>query len=242
MYETNINMLKSAKGGNKVALGNLLEQNTGLIWSIAKRFVGRGYDLEDLYQIGCIGMIKCVRKFDFSYNVKFSTYAVPYVLGEIKKFLRDDGIIKISRNVKELSNKICAIEKEYMSKTGEAISVKKLSEILNVSEDEICIALDSNKKIKSINEDAFEDGSFEEIERIENKEDESGKIIDKITINEMINELKERDREIILLRFYKEKTQTQVAKILGISQVQVSRLEKKILKDFRKKLVSESDF
>jgi RNA polymerase sporulation-specific sigma factor len=239
MYESNNKMLKEAKDGSSVALGRIIELNSGLIWSIVKRFTGRGYDLEDLYQIGCIGMIKCVRKFDFNYNVKFSTYAVPYILGEIKKFLRDDGIIKVSRNTKELAMKIKEVEKNWISKSGNAITIKELSELLNVSEEEVCIAIDSLKKVKSINEDLYEDGSMQQIERIESDIDEQGRIIDKIAIKSMIEKLNKRDKKIIVLRFYKEKTQMQVAKILGISQVQVSRIEKRILKDFRKKLISE---
>jgi RNA polymerase sporulation-specific sigma factor len=239
MYESNNKMLKEAKDGSSVALGRIIELNSGLIWSIVKRFTGRGYDLEDLYQIGCIGMIKCVRKFDFNYNVKFSTYAVPYILGEIKKFLRDDGIIKVSRNTKELAMKIKEVEKNWISKSGNAITIKELSESLNVSEEEVCIAIDSLKKVKSINEDLYEDGSMQQIERIESDIDEQGRIIDKIAIKSMIEKLNKRDKKIIVLRFYKEKTQMQVAKILGISQVQVSRIEKRILKDFRKKLISE---
>jgi RNA polymerase sporulation-specific sigma factor len=239
MYEKNDEMLKEAKGGSSIALGKIIELNNGLIWSIVKRFVGRGYDLEDLYQIGCIGMIKCVRKFDFNYNVKFSTYAVPYILGEIKKFLRDDGIIKVSRNIKDLAMKIKEIEKDVALNSGNILTIKELSELLDVSEDEICIAMDSSKKVRSINEDLYNDGNGEQIERIESDIDEQGKIIDKIAIKSMIEKLNKRDKKIILLRFYNEKTQMQVAKILGISQVQVSRIEKRILKDFRKKLISE---
>jgi RNA polymerase sporulation-specific sigma factor len=239
MYEKNDEMLKEAKGGSSIALGKIIELNNGLIWSIVKRFVGRGYDLEDLYQIGCIGMIKCVRKFDFNYNVKFSTYAGPYILGEIKKFLRDDGIIKVSRNIKDLAMKIKEIEKDVALNSGNILTIKELSELLDVSEDEICIAMDSSKKVRSINEDLYNDGNGEQIERIESDIDEQGKIIDKIAIKSMIEKLNKRDKKIILLRFYNEKTQMQVAKILGISQVQVSRIEKRILKDFRKKLISE---
>jgi RNA polymerase sporulation-specific sigma factor len=171
--------------------------------------------------------------------VKFSTYAVPYILGEIKKFLRDDGIIKVSRNIKDLAMKIKEIEKDVALNSGNILTIKELSELLDVSEDEICIAMDSSKKVRSINEDLYNDGNGEQIERIESDIDEQGKIIDKIAIKSMIEKLNKRDKKIILLRFYNEKTQMQVAKILGISQVQVSRIEKRILKDFRKKLISE---
>ena len=240
MFEKNEAMLKGASLGNSKALEKMIELNNGLIWSIAKRFTGRGYELEDLYQIGCIGMIKSIKKFDFKFGVKFSTYAVPYILGEIKKFLRDDGIIKISRSIKELGIKIKEIEKEYVLKKGESISVKKLSDLLKVSEVDIVSAIEASKQVESINEEVYEDGKSTKIDKIVSNRDEQGKIIDKIVLNEMVNSLKERDKKIIVLRFYKEKTQTQVAKILGISQVQVSRIEKRILKDLKNKLIKEN--
>lgn len=240
MFEKNEAMLKGASLGNSKALEKMIELNNGLIWSIAKRFTGRGYELEDLYQIGCIGMIKSIKKFDFKFGVKFSTYAVPYILGEIKKFLRDDGIIKISRSIKELGIKIKEIEKEYVLKKGESISVKKLSDLLKVSEVDIVSAIEASKQVESINEEVYEDGKSTKIDKIVSDRDEQGKIIDKIVLNEMVNSLKERDKKIIVLRFYKEKTQTQVAKILGISQVQVSRIEKRILKDLKNKLIKEN--
>lgn len=240
MFEKNEAMLKGASLGNSKALEKMIELNNGLIWSIAKRFTGRGYELEDLYQIGCIGMIKSIKKFDFKFGVKFSTYAVPYILGEIKKFLRDDGIIKVSRSIKELGIKIKEIEKEYVLKKGESISVKKLSDLLKVSEVDIVSAIEASKQVESINEEVYEDGKSTKIDKIVSNRDEQGKIIDKIVLNEMVNSLKERDKKIIVLRFYKEKTQTQVAKILGISQVQVSRIEKRILKDLKNKLIKEN--
>lgn len=240
MFEKNEAMLKGASLGNSKALEKMIELNNGLIWSIAKRFTGRGYELEDLYQIGCIGMIKSIKKFDFKFGVKFSTYAVPYILGEIKKFLRDDGIIKVSRSIKELGIKIKEIEKEYVLKKGESISVKKLSDLLKVPEVDIVSAIEASKQVESINEEVYEDGKSTKIDKIVSNRDEQGKIIDKIVLNEMVNSLKERDKKIIVLRFYKEKTQTQVAKILGISQVQVSRIEKRILKDLKNKLIKEN--
>ena len=240
MFEKNEAMLKGASLGNSKALEKMIELNNGLIWSIAKRFTGRGYELEDLYQIGCIGMIKSIKKFDFKFGVKFSTYAVPYILGEIKKFIRDDGIIKVSRSIKELGIKIKEIEKEYVLKKGESISVKKLSDLLKVPEVDIVSAIEASKQVESINEEVYEDGKSTKIDKIVSNRDEQGKIIDKIVLNEMVNSLKERDKKIIVLRFYKEKTQTQVAKILGISQVQVSRIEKRILKDLKNKLIKEN--
>ena len=236
MYETNTDDILEARNGNEEVMSKLIENNVGLIWSIVKRFSGRGYELEDLYQIGCMGFIKSIKRFDENYNVKLSTYAVPYILGEIKRFIRDDGIIKVSRSIKELGIKIKEIENKYLELNGESITVSKLAEILNVSEEEISMALDSSRQIESINEEIYEDGNVSRGDIISNNVDEASLIIDRISLKNAIKCLDKREKEIILLRYYKEKTQTQVAKILGISQVQVSRIEKKILMSMKEKL------
>lgn len=202
-----------------------------------KRFLGRGYEAEDLYQIACIGFIEAIQRFNFEFNVELSTYSVQYMIGEIKKFLRDDGIIRISRGTKELGAKIKQLERVYTDKTGESLCVDELSKILELPKESICIAQEAMQtKVESINEKIGDDGR-EIIDILASDEDEQSKIVDKITILEMIKNLSFRDREIIDLRYFKDKTQTQVAKILGISQVHVSRIEKKILKDFRNKLL-----
>ena len=226
-------LIKKAQKGDKEALETLINSNNGLIWSIVKRFLGRGYESEDLYQIGCMGFIKSVQRFNLNLEFKLSTFAVPYILGEIKKFLRDDGIIKVSRSIKELAIKIRNIENEYLLKNGESISIKKISEILKVSEEEIYLAMDSMQQVESINEEIFEDGGKEKIEKIIVKEDIGEKIINKLTLKQVIEKLNIREQEIINLRYFKDKTQVQVANILGISQVQVSRIEKKILTQMR---------
>lgn len=193
MYENDNTLLEEAASGNSEKMEILINKNIGLIWSIVKKFIGKGYETEDLYQIACIGFIKAIKRFDKSYCVKFSTYAVPYILGEIKKFIRDDGIIKVSRSIKELGFKVF---------------------------------------MESINDDIYE-------RKISSNLDEQSKIIDKIAVEELVENLNTRDKEIIKLRFYNEKTQMQVAEILGISQVQVSRIEKRILSDFKEKLKAE---
>lgn len=209
----------------------------GLIWNIVKRFFGRGYEAEDLYQIACIGFIEAIKRFRFEFNVELSTYSVQYMIGEIKKFLRDDGIIRISRSTKELGAKIKQLEKIYTDKTGENLCVQELSRILDLPEESIYMAQEAMQtKVESINEKIGEDGR-EIIDILASDEDEQSKIVDKITVLEMIKSLSFRDREIIDLRYFKDKTQMQVAKILGISQVHVSRIEKKILNDFRNKLL-----
>lgn len=209
----------------------------GLIWNIVKRFLGRGYETEDLYQIACIGFIEAIKRFSFEFNVELSTYSVQYMIGEIKKFLRDDGIIRISRSTKELGAKIKQLERIYTDKTGENLCVQELSKILDLPEESIYMAQEAMQtKVESINEKIGEDGR-EIIDILASEEDEQSKIVDKITVLEMIKNLSFRDREIIDLRYFKDKTQMQVAKILGISQVHVSRIEKKILNDFRNKLL-----
>lgn len=229
-------LMKEVQSGNIEALEELVKNNNGLIWSIVRRFLGRGYEREDLYQIGCIGFIKSVKRFDMNLDYKLSTFAVPYIVGEIKKFIRDDGMIKVSRSIKELGIKIKEIEQEYLKKNGESITIKKLSQILNVTEDNICIAIDAGRQIESINEEIFEDGKEEKLERMTSKIDEQTQIVDKLTINGIIENLNLREKTIIKLRYFKEKTQNQVAKLLGISQVQVSRIEKKILEEMKEKL------
>ena len=233
MNNTDRQLIIKAQKGDKEALENLINLNNGLIWSIVKRFLGRGYESEDLYQIGCMGFIKSVQRFNLELEFKLSTFAVPYILGEIKKFLRDDGIIKVSRSIKELAIKIRNIENENLLKNGESLSIKKLSEILKVSEEEIYLAMDSMQQVESINEEIFEDGGKEKIEKIIIKEDIGEKIINKLTLKQIIEKLNIREQQIINLRYFKDKTQVQVAKILGISQVQVSRIEKKILNQMR---------
>lgn len=209
----------------------------GLIWNIVKRFLGRGYEAEDLYQIACIGFIEAIKRFKFEFNVELSTYSVQYMIGEIKKFLRDDGIIRISRSTKELGAKIKQLERIYTDKTGENLCVQELSKILELPEESIYMAQEAMQtKVESINEKIGEDGR-EIIDFLASEEDEQTRLVDKITVLEMIKNLNFRDREIIDLRYFKDKTQTQVAKILGISQVHVSRIEKKILNDFRNKLL-----
>lgn len=237
MIENERYLMFRAKEGSEEALDKLVKNNNGLIWSIVKRFKGRGYELEDLYQIGCIGFIKSIKRFNMSFDYRISTFAVPYIMGEIKKFIRDDGMIKVSRSIKELGLKIKEIENEYLNKIGEQLTVKKMAQILNVSEENIYVAIDAGRQIESINEDAYENNSTQKVNYISNKVDEQSRIVDKIVVNDMVEELNFRDKTIIKLRFFKEKTQMQVAKMLGISQVQVSRIEKKILEQMKEKMV-----
>lgn len=222
-------------------LENLIKQNNGLIWSIVKRFNGRGYELEDLYQVACVGFIKSIRRFDLNFDVKLSTYAVPYMIGEIKRHIRDDGPVKVSRSIKELSIKIKEIQKEYFYKKGEEITIDQIAKELKTSREDIVLAMESTNSIESIEGSIFanqKDGNtISLIETLSNHQNEEEIITNKLTIKQMVENLETRDKEVILLRFYKEKTQAQVAKILGITQVQVSRIERKILGNMRNKLI-----
>ena len=229
-----LNLILNAQNGDKDAMAKLVEENQGLIWNIAKRFLERGYEKEDIYQIGCMG-------FDASFEVKLSTYAVPYILGEIKKFLRDDGPIKVSRSLKELNTKINEIQNEY-TKLGKELSLEEVSKVLKVPKEEIVLAIESSKQVESIENSTCINNKSNKalslIDTISTNKDEANIIINKIVVQKLINNLDEREKKIILLRFFKDKTQSDVAKILGISQVQVSRIEKKILEGMRKELAS----
>lgn len=212
-----------------------------MIWSIVKRFSGRGYELEDLYQIGCVGFIKAIKRFDLNFDVKLSTYAVPYMIGEIKRYIRDDGPVKVSRSIKELSIKIKELQKEYFYKKGEEITINQIAKELKTSKEDIVLAMESVNNVESIEGSTYtnqKDGnSISLLETLSNNQNEEEIITNKLVINQLIENLEARDKEIILLRFYKEKTQSQVAKILGITQVQVSRIERKILGNMRNKLI-----
>ena len=240
MYENDMKIMERAQNGNKEDMTKIIEENSGLVWSIVRRFSGRGYEIEDLYQIGNIGLIKAIQRFDTSFEVRLSTYAVPYILGEIKRFIRDDGPIKISRSIKELNVKIKELQKEYFNKYGKEISLEEVSKELKTSKEEIAMAMDSSRPIDSIEDAQYRDNKTDKtvsiLEQISTGKDEQTEIANRITIKKLINELQEKEKEIIMLRYYKQKTQMQVSKILGITQVQVSRIERKILDNMKRKL------
>lgn len=241
MYDYDMKIIENAQNGSKEDMTKLIEENNGLIWSIVRRFNGRGYDIEDLYQIGCIGFIKAIQRFDTSFEVRLSTYAVPYILGEIKRYIRDNGPIKVSRSIKELNIKILELQKEYFRKYGRDIKLEEISKELKISKEEITMALDSTKPVDSIESAKYKDNKTEKaisiLEQISTGKDEQTEITNRITIKNLINELEEKEKEIILLRYYKQKTQMQVSKILGITQVQVSRIERKVLDKMKRKLI-----
>lgn len=223
-------MIARGQKGDKQTRDILVQSNVRLVWSVVQRFLNRGYEMEDLFQIGCIGLMKSIDKFDLSYDVKFSTYAVPMIIGEIQRFLRDDGAIKISRSIKELANRIRRRNEELFLELGRQPTIGELAADLNVSAEEIVYAQEAIRSPQSIYETVFEnDGDpIELVDQIADREQD--KWFEKLILGEAIKGLSERERLIVYLRYYRDQTQAEVAGRLGISQVQVSRLEKKILK------------
>ncbi|MFC4022886.1 RNA polymerase sporulation sigma factor SigF [Oceanobacillus longus] len=223
--------------GDKEARDILVEKNIRLVWSVVQRFINRGYDPDDLFQIGSIGLIKSIDKFDLSYDVRFSTYAVPMIIGEIQRFIRDDGSVKVSRSLKETGNKIRRKRDELTKEYGRSPTVTELANALEISPEEVVHAQEAAKSPQSIYETVFENDG-DPITLLDQIADQDSKWFDKLTLQEAIRSLTERERLIVYLRYYKDQTQTEVADRLGISQVQVSRLEKKILEDMKKNMDS----
>ncbi len=239
IYDNQISDIVEAQEGNKMALEKLILNNKGLIWSIVKRFKDRGYEIEDLYQIAVMGFIKSIKKFDTSFDVKLSTYAVPYILGEVKRYIQTDGPIKVSRSIKELLYKISEIQKEYLKK-GREVTIEEISKEVKLPKEEIVIALESKRPVNSIYE-SEDENDMELIEKICDGTDEQNKVVNKIVIIELLKTLTEKERQIILLRYFRGKTQSEVAKIVGVNQVQISRIEKKVLENMRKKLTDNTE-
>ncbi|MBM7569768.1 RNA polymerase sporulation sigma factor SigF [Aquibacillus albus] len=214
--------------GDSSARDLLVEKNVRLVWSVVQRFINRGYDADDLFQIGCIGLLKSIDKFDLSYDVRFSTYAVPMIIGEIQRFIRDDGSVKVSRSLKEVGNKIRKKKDELTKDFGRAPTVNELAGALELTPEEVVHAQEASKAPHSIHETVYENDG-DPITLLDQIADQDTKWFDKIALEEAIRELDERERLIVYLRYYKDKTQSEVAERLEISQVQVSRLEKRIL-------------
>lgn len=231
-------LIIKAQNGDEQAKDTLIRENSGLIWSVIKRFRGRGYEMDDLYQLGAMGLLKAVYKFDMSYDVKFSTYAVPMIIGEIKRFLRDDGLLKVSRPLKELCTKAKYLAEDLRNRTGEEPTIHQLAEALGVDVEELIVAMESGKDVESIYSTVYQnDGNpVYLIDKLKNNDD-NGKIVDIIALRDAVSGLSSKERQIIRLRYFEDKTQTEVAKVVGISQVQVSRLEKKVLSRIKDKMI-----
>lgn len=225
-------LIRKSQAGDHGARDFLVENNTRLVWSVVQRYLRRGYDQDDLYQIGCIGLIKSIDKFDLSYDVRFSTYAVPMIIGEIQRFIRDDGSVKVSRSLKELNHKIRGKKEVLLKEYGRSPTVNELAKSLDLTPEEIVQAEEVGRPPQSIYETVYEnEGDPITLgDQIAEKDDGW---FDHLTLKDVMEKLDKRERLIIYLRYYKDQTQTEVAERLGISQVQVSRLEKKILADMK---------
>ncbi|OOB79748.1 MAG: RNA polymerase sigma-G factor [Epulopiscium sp. Nele67-Bin001] len=213
----------------------LVEENIGLVWSLVKRFSNRGYDLDDLFQVGSIGLLKSIEKFDLHFNVKFSTYAVPMIVGEIKRFLRDDGMIKVSRTLKEIAYKAHLAKAELIRELDREPTINEIALVLDIPVEEVAVALEANAEVESLNV-IIHHGEGKPI-TLEDKLDQSPKeqnnLLDHILIKQLINELDDLEKTVITYRYFEDRTQTEIAQMLNISQVQVSRIEKRILRKMR---------
>ena len=235
-YSNIFEAISLAKDGDAQAKEYVVNNNMGLVWSIVRKFLNRGTESDDLFQIGCIGLIKAIEKFDPAFGVQFSTYAVPMIMGEIKRHLRDDGIIKVSRSLKELSIKAKGVMDKLSKEMGREPTVQEVALQLDVSAEELVMALDATVVPESINAKMGDDGR--ELETtLGCDEDMEQNVVNKIAIKDALSNLTARERQIIVLRYFKDKTQSQIAAQLGISQVQVSRIEKKVLEQMRNKII-----
>lgn len=262
-------LLRKARAGDRDARNQIVEENVGLVWNIVKRFVGRGYDQEDIFQIGCIGLIKAIDHFDMSYQVKFSTYAVPMITGEIKRFLRDDGMIKVSRTLKENGWKIKRAADDLSQQLGRNATIDEIAAATELTTEEIVLAMEANSEVDSIYRSIYQSDGKDitmvdqvikpsgsrigyagtngaEFGNLVNQNGalldvEKEKVIDHMLLKQLLDELDEKERKLIECRYFHDMTQTQVAKYMGISQVQVSRLEKRILRQMRCQALDEGN-
>lgn len=229
-------LIQESQTGDTVARDKLVLSNQRLVWAVVQRFLGRGYDADDLFQIGCIGLIKAIDKFDLSYDVKFSTYAVPMIIGEIQRFLRDDSTVKVSRSLKETAKHIRHVKDNLAKKLGRQPHIKEIAEEMGLDPSEVVFAQEALRAPASIHETVFENDGDPIYLMDQIADDDNTEWFDKIALHEILTRLPERERLIVYLRFFKDKTQSDVARVLGISQVQVSRLEKRILQTIRTQL------
>lgn len=221
--------------GDKEARDTLFEENTGLIYSVARRFLGRGVEMEDLFQIGSIGLLKAVDKFDPAFEVKFSTYAIPMILGELKRFFRDDGMIKVSRSIKENQHRVYLAREKIEKELGREPSLKEIAEMLEMPPEEVAMTMDSAAEVESLYRTVYqsEGTDISLIDKIPEKENAEEHLLNRIFLEEILGKLESSDRKLLYMRYFQDQTQAQIAEQLGVSQVQVSRMEKRILKKLR---------
>lgn len=224
-------LIARSQAGDEEATQRLVEENSGLIWAVVKRYLCRGTDADDLYQLGCLGFLKAVRGFDLSYGTRFSTYAVPKIGGEIRRFLRDDGTIKVSRSLKEQSASIKSVRNRLTAALGREPTIQEISSHTGLSPEEIALAETATAATESIQQETGEEGFS--LENILSDTESEDQMVEKIALRQAIDALPERERTIIKLRYYHGLTQQRVAKVMEVSQVQVSRIEKKALELLR---------
>ena len=228
-------LIIKSQQGDKKARDTVFEENTGLIYSVSKRFVGRGVEMEDLIQIGSIGLLKAVDHFNASFEVKFSTYAVPMIAGEIKRYLRDDGILKVSRSLKENCVKIYSAREKLEKELGREPVMEEIAQSAQLSVDEVVMSLESGAEVESLHKIIYQgDGNdISLMDRLQEKENGQDAALNRIFLDEILKKLDARERQLIYMRYFKDMTQTEIAAEMGISQVQVSRMEKRILKQLK---------
>lgn len=233
--EETAKLIRLAHEGDPNAREQLVLDNVGLVWSIVRRFAGRGHDLEDLYQIGCIGLIKAIDKFNLEFDVKFSTYAVPMISGEIKRFLRDDGMIKVSRSLKELGMRVSSAREEMIWELGREPGLEELAKRVGVTREEVAASMEAFTEVESIYKTvgSGEDQNLRLLDKLPDEREQQEELLNRMVLKQLLEQLTEKDREIIMRRYFENQTQSQIAADLNISQVQVSRLEKKILRKMR---------
>ena len=235
--ERTAGLIRRSQDGDKEAREILIQENMGLVHHVVRRFLGRGVEAEDLVQIGSIGLLKAIERFDLSYEVRFSTYAVPMIAGEIKRFLRDDSMIKVSRALKELAVKAARLREELRMERGEEPGMEELAEKLGVDPEELAQAYDSCSEVESLHKIIYQgDGEGVSLmERVEEKKDEQEELLTGMLVRQLLDTLEPKERRLIILRFFCDRTQAQVAREMGMTQAQVSRLEKKILSTLKKR-------
>ena len=233
--ERTMELLLRAKNGDKEAGEQLVQENLGLVGSVVRRFENRGYDREDLFQIGAIGLMKAIEKFDFSYEVRFSTYAVPLVAGEIRRFLRDDGMMKVSRSIKESGWRVKQSREKLEQELGRSVTLQEISDDMGLSEEEIALAMDASEEVASIYQTIYQsDGSeLYLVDKMADDAPQEEQLLNRITIEQLIGRLEPKEQKLITLRYFEGRTQSLVADTMGMTQVQVSRMEKKILHKMR---------
>lgn len=238
--EHTIALIRKSHDGDERARTQLVEENVGLIWCVVRRFMGRGVESEDLFQIGSIGLLKAIDKFDFSYDVKFSTYAVPMISGEIQRFLRDDGLIKVSRSLKELSYKAFLAREKLQEKLQRDPTLEELAEDMAIEKEELVMALEASGEVESLYKPVYQKDGNEVplLEKLEEKECQEDRVLNRMLLSQLLEELEKEERQLIYLRYFANKTQTEIGRELGISQVQVSRMEKRILKRMRERVLA----